>query len=134
VDVAIPAAALGLSIAVEGFGRLVYAGVPAAAVVWIAMKTEPWTSRYGITQSFARIGDASYSIYLVQVMALPAIGKVVARFLPRVSGDLLILTAVVVVVAAGVLIYMAIERPLLKVLQAALLPRIDRVRLSASVT
>jgi exopolysaccharide production protein ExoZ len=134
VDVAIPAAALGLSIAVAGFGRVVYAGVPAAAAVWIAVKTERWTGSYRIMQPLARIGDASYSIYLVQVIALPAIGKLVVRFLPHLSGDLIILMSVVLIVSAGMLIYTVLERPLLKALQAVFLPRIERVLLSASVT
>ncbi len=133
-DIAIPVTALGLSIVVEGFGRLVYAGVPAAVIVWIAVKTERWTSRYGVMQRWRGLATRPYSIYLVQVIALPAIGKLVVRFLPRISGDVIILIAVVLVVATGVLIYSVIERPLLKSLQAVFLPRVHRAPLSASVT
>jgi exopolysaccharide production protein ExoZ len=66
--------------------------------------------------------DASYSIYLVQVMALPAVGKLVARVIPDLPPDLLILSAVVLVVLAGTLLYRTIERPLLKMVQAAVVP------------
>jgi exopolysaccharide production protein ExoZ len=133
-DFAIPAAAIGLSIALDGFGRLVFAGVPAAVVVWAAVKTESRTSRYKSTLLLARIGDASYSIYLIQVMALPGVGKLIAHLVPRIPGDLLIPIAVVLVVAAGMLTYAVIERPLLKTLQAALVPRFDRALFRASVT
>jgi peptidoglycan/LPS O-acetylase OafA/YrhL len=70
----------------------------------------------------------------LQVIALPAIGKLVVRFLPRISGDLIILMSVVLIVSAGMLLYSVVERPLLKALQAVFLPRIDRAPLSASVT
>jgi exopolysaccharide production protein ExoZ len=123
LDFAIPVAALGLSIAVDGFGRLVIAGVPAAVVVWTAVKTESWTSRYKGMRFLVRIGDASYSIYLVQVIVLPGVGKLIARFVPQTPGDLLIPIAVVLVVAAGMLIYTFIERPMLRSLQALLVPR-----------
>jgi exopolysaccharide production protein ExoZ len=128
LDGAIVLAAIGSSIAMEGVSRLVFAGVPAAVLVWSAVKTERWTSRYRVMQPLARIGDASYSIYLVQVMALPAVGKLVARFVPGLPPDLLVLTAVVSVVAAGILLYRGIERPLLKMLQAALIPVAGAVR------
>lgn len=124
-DFAIPCVAIGLDVAVNGVDRLVFAGLPAAVLVWAAVRTEPWTSRYKIMQPLARIGDASYSIYLVQVIALPGVGKLAARFTPRVPGDLLILVAGVLVVAVGMLIYTWIERPLLKTLSAALAPRSD---------
>jgi exopolysaccharide production protein ExoZ len=122
LDWAVALAAVGSSIAMEGVSRLVFAGVPAAVLVWTAVKTERWTSRYRVMHALARVGDASYSIYLVQVMVLPAVGKLVARFVPDLPPDLLVLTAVVSVVAAGILLYRGIERPLLKALQAALVP------------
>jgi exopolysaccharide production protein ExoZ len=122
LDWGIPLAAVGASIALEGMSRLVWAGVPAALLVWAALKTERWTSRYKVTHFLAKLGDASYSIYLVQVVALPAAGKLVGRFLPHLPGDLLVLMAVTVVVAAGMLIYRGIERPLLKSMQATLTP------------
>jgi exopolysaccharide production protein ExoZ len=122
VDWMIPLTAVGLSVAVEGVGRLVWAGVPAALLVWATIRTERFTSRYKLTQFLAKLGDASYSIYLVQVVALPAAAKLVARILPHPPADLLVLTAVLLVVAAGTLVYRAIERPLLKSLQAVFTP------------
>lgn len=121
LDYAIPPAIVGASIAADGMTRLVFAGVPAAVLVWAAVKTERWTSRYAVMHALVKVGDASYSIYLVQVMVLPAVGKLAARFLP-LPPDLLVLTAVVVAVGAGMLLYRGIERPLLKGLQTALIP------------
>ena len=122
LDSAIVLATVASSIAIEGLGRLVLAGVPAAVLVWAAVRTERWSCRYRVMHSLAKVGDASYSIYLVQVLALPAVGKLVARFLPELPPDLLVLVAVVLVVAVGMLIYRSIERPLLKMLQTALVP------------
>ena len=128
LDWTIALAAIGASIAMEGVSRLVFAGVPAAVLVWAAVKTERWTSRYGVMHALGKVGDASYSIYLLQVVALPAVGKLVARFVPDLPPDLLVLTAVVSVVAAGILLYRGVERPLLKALQAVLVPAASVVR------
>jgi exopolysaccharide production protein ExoZ len=128
LDWTIALAAIGASIALEGVSRLVFAGVPAAVLVWAAVKTERWTSRYRVTHALGKVGDASYSIYLLQVVALPAVGKLVARFVPDLPPDLLVLAAVVSVVAAGILLYRGVERPLLKALQAALVPAASAVR------
>jgi exopolysaccharide production protein ExoZ len=128
LDWTIALAAIGSSIAIEGVSRLVFAGVPAALLVWAAVKTERWTSRHRVMHALGKVGDASYSIYLLQVVALPAVGKLVARFVPDLPPDLLVLTAVVSVVAAGILLYRGVERPLLKALQAALVPAARAVR------
>jgi exopolysaccharide production protein ExoZ len=122
LDVAIPIAAVALTMTLEGGGRFLLAGLPAAVIVWAAVRTEHWTARYGATRWFAKVGDASYSIYLVQVLILPAVGKLVARFVPNLAPDLLVLLATAIVVGAGMLLYRVLERPLLKRLQAALAP------------
>jgi peptidoglycan/LPS O-acetylase OafA/YrhL len=58
------------------------------------------------------LGEASYSIYLVQVFTIPVIYKLVARFVPGIDGDLLALLAVILTAVAGVVTYVAVERPL----------------------
>jgi exopolysaccharide production protein ExoZ len=120
LDWTIPLAAVGLSIAVQGMTRLVWAGLPAAVLVWAAIKAEHWTNRYKVMHFLAKVGDSSYSIYLVQVMMLPGVGKLAARFLPHLPADFLVLIAVTLTVAAGMLIHRGIERPLLISLQTLL--------------
>jgi len=58
------------------------------------------------------LGEASYSIYLVQVFTIPVIYKIAARFVPGINGDLLALIALALTAAAGAITYLAVERPL----------------------
>ncbi len=65
------------------------------------------------------LGDASYSIYLFQVFALPGIAVLfrllrLQAFLPF---DLLVILLTVLATAAGVLCWYALERPIGKALR-----------------
>jgi len=61
----------------------------------------------------ARLGDASYSIYLVQVLSLPAAGKLAARLWPTVPLDLFIAASTAATVVAAYGLYLFIEKPAL---------------------
>jgi peptidoglycan/LPS O-acetylase OafA/YrhL len=123
LDIALPVLAIALVILMEGGGRFLIAGLPAAAIVAVALLTESRTCKYRVTRWLAKVGDASYSIYLLQVLALPAIGKLWLRLVPDWPPDLLVLIASLLVVMAGMLLYQGVERPLLTGLQRLLLPR-----------
>jgi peptidoglycan/LPS O-acetylase OafA/YrhL len=61
------------------------------------------------------VGDASYSIYLTHVLALTAIGKVVAVALPYASLHVpLLVSAVILTLALGFGFYWLVERRLLR--------------------
>ena len=121
LDVAIPVTALTLTVLLEGAGRFLIAGLPSAVVVWLALRVESRARGYPAVRYLAKVGDASYSIYLLQNLALPGIGKLWAHFVPQLPPDLLVLVATVLVVAGGILVYHWIERPALKGLQRLLL-------------
>jgi exopolysaccharide production protein ExoZ len=61
----------------------------------------------------ARLGDASYSIYLIQVLSLPAAGKLAARLWPAMPLDLFIAASTAATVVAAYGLYLFIEKPAL---------------------
>lgn len=76
-------------------------GAPAALAVYAAIWWKP---------RFSLLGDASYSIYLTHGLVMAALGKLLASgrapLWPTVAGS------VVVSVALGIAVYLAVERPL----------------------
>lgn len=65
----------------------------------------------------AWLGDASYSIYLVQVFTIPAFYKVAERLLRGVHGDMVAVACLAASVAAGCVLYAVVERPVTDVLR-----------------
>lgn len=86
--------------------RILSCGIPAALLVHGAVFLPQW--RTGLVEF---LGDASYSIYLVQVATIPVVLKLAYAVDPSVQGDLLILSIVVATIFAGVVNYMWFERP-----------------------
>jgi exopolysaccharide production protein ExoZ len=99
----------------DPFNRAVVAGVPAACLVAAAAfvsrrRIHPaWPER-----ALARLGDASYSIYLAQVETVALAGIAVARLLPAIPPLLLLAVTSCIVVALGLLLNILVERPLLE--------------------
>lgn len=93
--------------------RWIFWGIPAALLVVGTALLEPPRSRVR-TFGFAAAGNASYSIYLVQVFTLPAI----ARVLDKVDADRLFsglfVCAILVggTVVGGQILYCCVERPI----------------------
>lgn len=89
-------------------------GVPAAAILYCLVVAE--RENIVLNRYLAKLGDASYSIYLVHVLVLSAVGKA----LYALSTSYLIPNAVMViilclcVIASGLISYRIIERPLMK--------------------
>ena len=89
--------------------------MPAACLVAAAA----WASRKRVDPSWperalARLGDASYSIYLAQVETVTLTGTAVAGLIPSIPPLLLLAVTTAIVVAFGLLLNIAVERPLLK--------------------
>ena len=94
-------------------------GIPSAAVLFGALSLRWQPGRTRIGRVLVALGDASYSIYLLQVFALPGIARVLAAlhldaWLPF---DVLVLLLTAGSIAAGYAFYLGIERPLTRVLQ-----------------
>jgi exopolysaccharide production protein ExoZ len=95
--------------------RVIVSGVPAACLVAAAA----WLSRKRIDPSWperalARLGDASYSIYLAQVQTVSLASMLIAGFVPAIPPLLLLSVTSCIVVALGLLLNILVERPLLK--------------------
>jgi exopolysaccharide production protein ExoZ len=103
--------------------RVIVSGAPAACLVIAAA----WASRRRIDPSWleralARLGDASYSIYLAQVETVSLASVAVASLFPIQPLLLLIVTSCIVV-ALGLALNIFVERPLLKLCRRIGVPR-----------
>jgi exopolysaccharide production protein ExoZ len=109
------ACAIAAVLATDPTHRVIISGIPSALLVAAATfvsrrRTDPsWLER-----ALARLGDASYSIYLAQVETVTLAGKAVAGLIPSIPPMLLLIVTTTIVVAFGLLLNIAVERPLLR--------------------
>jgi exopolysaccharide production protein ExoZ len=94
--------------------RVIIFGIPSACLVTAAA----FISRRRLAPSWperalARLGDASYSIYLAQVQTVSLASASIASLVPAVSPLGLVTATSGIVVAVGLLLNMVAERPLL---------------------
>lgn len=95
--------------------RVIVSGVPSALLVVAAAfisrrRIDPsWPER-----ALARLGDASYSIYLAQVQTVSLASTSIAALIPAIPPLLLVIVTTAIVVALGLLLNIAVERPLLR--------------------
>jgi exopolysaccharide production protein ExoZ len=95
--------------------RVIVSGVPSACLVaaaaWLSRKRghPSWPER-----ALARLGDASYSIYLAQVETVSLASVAVAGLIPAIPPLLLLTGTTCIVVALGLALNLVVERPLLK--------------------
>jgi peptidoglycan/LPS O-acetylase OafA/YrhL len=66
-----------------------------------------------LERALARLGDASYSIYLAQVQTVSLASTSIASLVPVVPSLLLVIVTSGIVVALGLLLNILAERPLL---------------------
>jgi len=109
------ASAIAALLATDPANRVIVSGVPAACLVAAAA----FVSRKRIDPSWleralARLGDASYSIYLAQVQTVSLASTSIAGLLPAIPPLLLVTVTTGIVVALGLLLNILAERPLLK--------------------
>ena len=109
------ACAIAALLATDPTSRVVVSGVPSACLVAAAA----FVSRRRIDPSWpelamARLGDASYSIYLAQVDTVSLASTSIAGLLPGIQPQLLVIVTTGIVVALGLLLNILVERPLLK--------------------
>jgi exopolysaccharide production protein ExoZ len=109
-------------------GRVIVSGIPSACLVAAAAfvsrkRTDPsWPER-----ALARLGDASYSIYLAQVQTVSLAGTFIAGLIPAIPPLLLIVVTSAIVVALGLLLNILVERPLLTLCRRLGRPRPARL-------
>ncbi len=110
--------ALGLAFVVtlvaywdQGGGRVVAAGLPAALLLAGAVALEK-RGRSLFPAFLTRLGDASYSLYLVQVFTLSAFAKIGRFVLGDGNAEALVWLATLGTVAAGFVLHHVVEVPL----------------------
>jgi exopolysaccharide production protein ExoZ len=109
------AAAIAALLLTDPLSRVIVSGLPFAALVAAAafigrIRTAPTR----LERALARLGDASYSIYLAQVETVTLASRLIAAAVPAISPWLLLMVTGAVVVALGLLLNILLERPLLK--------------------
>jgi exopolysaccharide production protein ExoZ len=118
------ACAIAVVLLSDPANRLVVSGIPAACLVAAAA----WASRKRIDPSWperalARLGDASFSIYLAQVETVSLASIFVAGLFPAIPPLLLLIVTSCIVVALGLALNILVERPLLKLSRRLGAPR-----------
>jgi exopolysaccharide production protein ExoZ len=108
----------------DPLSRVIISGIPAACLVAAAV----WASRKRIDPSWperalARLGDASYSIYLAQVETVSLASVAVAGLIPAIPPLLLLMVTSGIVVTLGLALNILVERPLLKLCRRVGAPR-----------
>lgn len=83
-------------------------GVPATLIVFGAVNTAQFHTR-----TLAFLGDASYSIYLIQAFTVALAFKFMQIALPGTAPEIQILLSTLATTASGALLYVVLERPLL---------------------
>lgn len=109
------ACAIAAVLVTDPASRAIMSGIPSALLVAAAA----FVSRMPIDPSrpelaLARLGDASYSIYLAQVQTVSLASRFLVGLIPAIPPLLLIIVTTGIVVALGLLLNILVERPLLK--------------------
>jgi exopolysaccharide production protein ExoZ len=108
------ACAIAAVLVTDPANRVIVSGIPSACLVTVAA----FISRKRIHPSWperalARLGDASYSIYLAQVQTVSLASTSIASLVPVAPPLVLVIVTCGVVVALGLLLNILLERPLL---------------------
>ena len=101
----------------NGLRRAAVWGLPSAMLVFGVVRMERTDQAPGRLERAATfMGDASYSIYLVHVLVIRALGRMFESGMVALPGDAVVGLTVVASLAAGAVVHVWIERPLLKVM------------------
>jgi hypothetical protein len=102
--------------------RVLKWGIPSMLIVFGAV-----FSKQGNNKVFSRIGDASYSIYLIQIFTIPSYYKLISVVGGRVfPNDLLALGCLLFTCLVGVAVYTLLEKPTQLFLNAKLTTSVSR--------
>jgi exopolysaccharide production protein ExoZ len=123
------ACAIAALLVTDPASRVIVSGIPSACLVAAAAylsrkRVDPsWPER-----ALARLGDASYSIYLAQVQTVSLTSLSIAGFFPAIPPLLLLMVTSGIVVALGLALNILVERPLLKLSRRLGGPRLPFLR------
>lgn len=101
----------------NGLRRVLIWGLPSALLVFGVVRMERTDRAPGrLARAAAFMGDASYSIYLVHVLVIRALGRMFESGMVALPGDSVVGLTVLASLAAGAVVHVWVERPLLKVM------------------
>ncbi|WP_336976699.1 acyltransferase [Brevundimonas nasdae] len=104
----------------NGLRRAAVWGLPSALLVFGVVRMERTDREPGrLSRAAAFMGDASYSIYLVHVLVIRALGRLFESGMVALPGDAVVGLTVIASLAAGAVVHVWIERPMLKILPRA---------------
>jgi len=92
--------------------RVILWGIPSILIVYGAVTTPQVSSKLG-----KLLGDASYSIYLIQMLSIPVFYKFLSFLNVQLSNDLLAITCVIGTAIGGTVTYLLIERPMTQLIK-----------------
>ncbi len=122
------ACAVAALLVTDPANRAIVSGIPSACLVTAAAfasrkRLDPsWAER-----ALARLGDASYSIYLAQVETVSLASTTTASWIPVIPPLLLVVVTTAIVVALGLLLNIVVERPLLRLCRSLAQPSATRL-------
>lgn len=96
--------------------RLFKWGIPALFIVAGALYAKQIHNK-----TVELLGDASYSIYLVQVFSIPVFYKIAKVLMPNWNGDVIAFLALLFSITTGVITYLIIEKPMTNFLRKKLI-------------
>ena len=92
--------------------RVVLWGLPSIFIVYGVISVPQIKSKIG-----KLLGDASYSIYLIQMLSLPAYYKFLTALNIQMNNDILVITCLVATVLGGVAVHLLVEKPMINFLK-----------------
>lgn len=102
----------------NGLRRAAVWGLPSALLVFSVVRMERTDRAPGrLGRAAAFMGDASYSIYLVHVLVIRALGRLFESGMVALPGDVVAGLTVIASLAAGAVVHVWIERPMLKLMR-----------------
>ncbi|MCR1574280.1 MAG: acyltransferase [Klebsiella aerogenes] len=102
--------------------RPLFAGLISFAIVFTAVVCRDVKNNF-----MTEVGNASYSIYLVQVFSIPLITKIVVKLDLKVSGLIVFLVATIFTVIAGYIFYILIEKNVVNVSKGLRMRQLNKV-------
>jgi exopolysaccharide production protein ExoZ len=108
----------GVSLA-ESTNRAILVGLPGAALLFACLALHHRvTLPRAVATPFCALGDASYSIYLIQVFSLPIVEKLLRPYSGELGANTIVMLATCFTILAGWLFYKVVETPVLNALKA----------------
>jgi exopolysaccharide production protein ExoZ len=92
--------------------RVIFWGLPSIFIVYGVISAPQIKSKVG-----KLLGDASYSIYLIQVISIQAYYKFFSALNIQMNNDFLVIGCLIATAIGGVVMYLLVEKPMISFLK-----------------